>query len=229
MFVLLRRYLRRVDALYLALCGVFGGQRGGAGLHRADTARLQQQGVGAAHCKFSGHYAGGHFLHGGLSPWPAPGRCMPRRRGLLLPTLFLHNFRRGSSPSGTMRADLQLQLVSGGRHDFQPARANKDRFILNAGAACKPGAAGESAQNLLLFVVADIGQSTALIHIQGHDGTALVFLGIGVFMLYAGGLSNWVAGGHWRAGAVGGGALPKPRPGIKKATSSRHFGGHHAR
>ena len=44
------------------------------------------------------------------------------------------------------------------------------------------------------------------IHIQGDDGTALVFLGIGLVMLFAGGLSPWLAGGA--AGcAVGGGAL----------------------
>ena len=61
-----------------------------------------------------------------------------------------------------------------------------------------------------------IGVPTALIHIQGDDGTALVFLGIGVFMLYAGGLSNWVAGGALAAGVVGGGALLKLRPGILK-------------
>ena len=38
-------------------------------------------------------------------------------------------------------------------------------------------------------------------------GAALVFLGIGLVMLYAGGLSHWLVAGGLTAGVVGGAAL----------------------
>ena len=51
--------------------------------------------------------------------------------------------------------DLQLQLVSGGRHDLPACRAGKDQLYLNAGAAFKPGAGpGESAQKPAAFAFA---------------------------------------------------------------------------
>lgn len=140
-----------------AVRGVFGGQRGGAGLHRADTARLQQQGVGAAHCKFSGHYAGGHFLHGGLS-CPGPRLAAACHGGVgtgAAHPVFAQLPGGGRHHRVRCGRDLQLQLVSGGRHDFPACRAGKDQLYLNAGAAFKPGAGpGESAQKPAAFAIA---------------------------------------------------------------------------
>ena len=45
-----------------------------------------------------------------------------------------------------------------------------------------------------------IALPAAAIHVQGDDGTALVFLGIGLVMLYAGGLSHWLVAGGLTAG-----------------------------
>ena len=56
----------------------------------------------------------------------------------------------------------------------------------------------------------------AAIHIQGDDGTALVFLGIGLVMLFAGGLSPWLVGGAAGCAVVGGGLLLALKPGILK-------------
>lgn len=61
-----------------------------------------------------------------------------------------------------------------------------------------------------------IALPAAAIHVQGDDGTALVFLGIGLVMLYAGGLSHWLVAGGLTAGVVGGAALLTLRPGILK-------------
>ena len=55
-----------------------------------------------------------------------------------------------------------------------------------------------------------------MIHIQGDDGTALVFLGIGLVMLYAGGISHWLVGGVLAAGVAGGGALLLLKPDLLK-------------
>ena len=70
-------------------------------------------------------------------------------------------------------------------------------------------------KNLLLLFV-HIALPAAAIHVQGDDGTALVFLGIGLVMLYAGGLSHWLVAGGLTAGVVGGAALLTLRPGILK-------------
>ena len=61
-------------------------------------------------------------------------------------------------------------------------------------------------KNLLLLLL-HIGLPAAAIHVQGDDGTALVFLGIGLVMLFAGGLSHWLVAGGLAAGVVGGAAV----------------------
>ena len=67
-----------------------------------------------------------------------------------------------------------------------------------------------------LLLLRHIGLPAAAIHVQGDDGTALVFLGIGLVMLYAGGLSHWLVAGGLTVGVVGGAALLTLRPGILK-------------
>ena len=70
-------------------------------------------------------------------------------------------------------------------------------------------------KNLLLLLIHVI-VPPMLIHLQGDDGTALVFLGIGLVMLYAGGLSHWLVGGVLTVGVVGGGALLMLKPDLLK-------------
>ena len=56
----------------------------------------------------------------------------------------------------------------------------------------------------------------AAIHIQGDDGTALVFLGIGLVMLFAGGLSGWLVAGSMSAAVIGGAVLLSVKPDLLK-------------
>ena len=68
----------------------------------------------------------------------------------------------------------------------------------------------------LLGLLLHIGVPVAAIHIQGDDGTALVFLGIGLVMLFAGGLSRWLVTGVLGAAAVGSAVLLTVKPDLLK-------------
>ena len=107
MFALLRRYLRRVDALYLALCAACSvvsvvvlvsiGQTQLGSNNKASVQLI---------ASFAGHYAGGHFLHGGLS-CPGPRLAAACHGGVgtgAAHPVFAQLPGGGSSPSGTMRA-----------------------------------------------------------------------------------------------------------------------------
>ena len=63
---------------------------------------------------------------------------------------------------------------------------------------------------------ADLLLPAAVIHWQGDDGTALVFLGVGLILLYAGGAARGLVWGALAAAGFGGGALLALRPGILK-------------
>ena len=92
-----------------------------------------------------------------------------------------------------------------------------------------PGGAAELPQGVpgtlrsLLALAVHVLLPVLAIHIQGDDGTALVFLGIGLVMVFAGGISGWlVAGG---LAAAGGGAvlLLKLRPGLLKGYQAKRI------
>ena len=68
----------------------------------------------------------------------------------------------------------------------------------------------------LLGLLVHILLPVAAIHIQGDDGTALVFLGIGAIMLFAGGLSGWLIAGAGITAVAGGTALLLLKPDILK-------------
>ena len=137
--------------------------------------------------------------------------------GLVLPTLFLHNVNTGLVTIGyDAGGTSNYSWYRVGGMTFQPAELAKISFILTLALHLSRvrGQVNRPKNLLLLFV--HIALPAAAIHVQGDDGTALVFLGIGLVMLYAGGLSHWVAGGALAAGVVGGGVLLKLRPGILK-------------
>ena len=132
-----------------AVRGVLGVQRCGAGLHRADAARLQQQSIGAAHCQLTGHHAGGHLFHGGL---PCAGArlavaCYGGVGAGAADAVFAQLPGGGRNHRVRCRRHVQLQLVPGGRYDLPACRAGKDQLYFNAGTAFKPCARqGEPAQ-----------------------------------------------------------------------------------
>ena len=61
------------------------------------------------------------------------------------------------------------------------------------------------------------------IHIQGDDGTALVFLGIGLVMVFAGGISGWLVAGGLAAAGCGAALLLKLRPGLLKGYQAKRI------
>ena len=61
------------------------------------------------------------------------------------------------------------------------------------------------------------------IHIQGDDGTALVFLGIGLVMVFAGGISGWLVAGGLAAASGGAALLLKLRPGLLKGYQAKRI------
>ena len=137
--------------------------------------------------------------------------------GLVLPTLFLHNFRAGVVTIGyDAGGTSNYSWYRVGGMTFQPAELAKISFILTLALHLSHVRGRVNQPKNLLLLLLHIGIPAALIHIQGDDGTALVFLGIGVLMLYAGGLAHWLVGGALAAGAVGGAVLLKLRPGILK-------------
>ena len=127
--------------------------------------------------------------------------------GLVLPTLFLHNFRAGFLTIGyDAGGTSNYSWYRVGGMTFQPTELAKISFVLTLAWHLERVRGRVNKPLNLLALLAHILLPVLAIHIQGDDGTALVFLGIGLVMLFAGGLSPWLAGGA--AGcAVGGGAL----------------------
>ncbi|MCO7111188.1 FtsW/RodA/SpoVE family cell cycle protein [Gemmiger formicilis] len=135
----------------------------------------------------------------------------------MLPTLFLHNVNTGLVTIGyDAGGTSNYSWYRVGGMTFQPAELAKISFILTLALHLSQvrGQVNRPKNLLLLFV--HIALPAAAIHVQGDDGTALVFLGIGLVMLYAGGLSHWLVAGGLTAGVVGGAALLTLRPGILK-------------
>ena len=75
---------------------------------------------------------------------------------------------------------MPLASGNGWRHGVRPM-TNAESWTISYAIA------GSLAVHVLLPVLA--------IHIQGDDGTALVFLGIGLVMVFAGGISGWLVAG----------------------------------
>ena len=210
MFALLRRYLRRVDALYLALCAACSAV---SVVVLVSIGQTQLGSNNKASVQLIASFLGIMlaFIFSTVD-YRALARAWPLHAtvawGLVLPTLFLHNFRAGVVTIGyDAGGTSNYSWYRVGGMTFQPAELAKISFILTLALHLSRVRGRVNQPKNLLLLLLHIGVPTALIHIQGDDGTALVFLGIGVFMLYAGGLSNWVAGGALAAGFVGAAAV----------------------
>lgn len=137
--------------------------------------------------------------------------------GLVLPTLFLHNVNTGLVTIGyDAGGTSNYSWYRVGGMTFQPAELAKISFILTLALHLSNVRGQVNKPKNLLLLLLHIGLPAAAIHVQGDDGTALVFLGIGLVMLFAGGLSHWLVAGGLAAGVVGGAALLVLRPGILK-------------
>ena len=219
MYKLIRRYLRRVDGGYLALCAVCSalsilvlvsigytqlGSNSKASVQLLSTLFGLLLAVVFSTVDYRA-LARAWPLHGTVA-W-----------GIVLPTLFLHNFRAGFVTIGyDAGGTSNYSWYRVGGMTFQPAELAKISFILTLALHLSRVRGQVNRPRNLLLVLLHILLPVAAIHIQGDDGTALVFLGIGFIMLYAGGLSHWLAAGGLAAGIVGGAALLALRPGLLK-------------
>lgn len=135
----------------------------------------------------------------------------------MLPTLFLHNFRAGFLTIGyDAGGTSNYSWYRVGGMTFQPAELAKISFILTLALHLSQLRGQVNRPKNLLPLLLHILLPPFLIHLQGDDGTALVFLGIGLIMLYAGGLSHWLVGGALLGCVAGGGALLVLKPDLLK-------------
>ena len=219
MYKLIRRYLRRVDGGYLALCAVC------SALSILVLVSIGQTQLGSNN-KASVQLLSALFglllavvfstvdYRALARAWPLHGTVA---WGIVLPTLFLHNFRAGFVTIGyDAGGTSNYSWYRVGGMTFQPAELAKISFILTLALHLSRVRGQVNRPRNLLLVLLHILLPVAAIHIQGDDGTALVFLGIGFIMLYAGGLSHWLVGGGLAAGVGGAAALLALRPGILK-------------
>ena len=219
MYPLIRRYLRRIDLFMLLLCAACSvlsvvvlmsiGQTQLGSNNKASVQLIASLlGMMLAAVFSTADY------HALARAWPLHGVVA---WGLVLPTLFLHNVNTGLLTIGyDAGGTSNYSWYRVGGMTFQPAELAKISFILTLALHLSRVRGQVNRPRNLLLVLLHILLPVAAIHIQGDDGTALVFLGIGFIMLYAGGLSHWLAAGGLAAGIVGGAALLALRPGLLK-------------
>lgn len=219
MYQLIRRYLRRVDLVYLLLCGVC------SALSVVVLVSIGQNQLGSnnkASVQLIASLLGMMLaVVASTVDYRALARAWPIHAvvawGLVLPTLFLHNVRAGFVVIGyDAGGTSNYSWYRVGGMTFQPAELAKISFILTFALHLDSVRGQVNRPKTLLPLLAHLLFPAALIHIQGDDGTALVFLGVGLIMLYAAGLSHWLVGGAIAAAVAGGAALLRLRPGILK-------------
>lgn len=219
MLQLTRRYLRQIDGIFLALCAACSAL---SVVTLVSIGHNQLGSINKASVQFIASALGILLaLIVSTVDYRALARAWPLHAvlawGMVLPTLFLHNVRLGFLTVGyDAGGTSNYSWYRVGGMTFQPAELAKISFILTLALHLSRvrGQVNRPKNLLLLFV--HIALPAAAIHVQGDDGTALVFLGIGLVMLYAGGLSHWLVAGGLTAGVVGGAALLTLRPGILK-------------
>ena len=196
MYPLIRRYLRRVDLFMLLLCAACSvlsvvvlmsiGQTQLGSNNKASVQLIASLlGMMLAAVFSTADY------HALARAWPLHGVVA---WGLVLPTLFLHNVNTGLLTIGyDAGGTSNYSWYRVGGMTFQPAELAKISFILTLALHLSRVRGQVNRPRNLLLVLLHILLPVAAIHIQGDDGTALVFLGI-----------------------VGGAALLALRPGLLK-------------
>lgn len=219
MYPLIRRYLRRVDVLYLALCLLC------STLSVVVLVSLGYSQLGSNNKASVQVIASllGLMLAVVFSTvdYRALARAWPLHAtvawGLVLPTLFLRNVTVGVLTVGyDAGGTSNYSWYRVGGMTFQPAELAKISFIMTLAFHLSQLRGQINRPKNLLLLLLHMMVPPFLIHLQGDDGTALVFLGIGLIMLYAGGLSHWLVGGVLTAGVLGGGALLMLKPDLLK-------------
>ena len=219
MYPLIRRYLRRVDVLYLAICVLC------SALSVVVLVSLGYSQLGSNNKASVQVIASllGVMLAIVFSTvdYRALARAWPLHAtvawGLVLPTLFLHNVNTGVLTIGyDAGGTSNYSWYRVGGMTFQPAELAKISFILTLALHLSQLRGQVNKPKNLFFLLIHVIVPPLLIDLQGDDGTALVFLGIGLSMRDAGGLSHWLVGGVLVGGVVGGGALLMLKPDLLK-------------
>ena len=187
MYPLIRRYLRRVDVVYLLLCAACSaisvvvllsiGQTQLGSNNKASVQLIASLlGLMLAVVFSTADY------HALARAWPLHGVVA---WGLVLPTLFLHNVNTGLVTIGyDAGGTSNYSWYRVGGMTFQPAELAKISFILTLALHLSQvrGQVNRPKNLLLLFV--HIALPAAAIHVQGDDGTALLTLRPGILKGY---------------------------------------------
>ena len=226
MLQLTRRYLRQIDGIFLALCAACSVL---SVVTLVSIGHNQLGSINKASVQFIASALGILLaLIVSTVDYRALARAWPLHAvlawGMVLPTLLLHNVRLGFLTVGyDAGGTSNYSWYRVGGMTFQPAELAKISFVLTLalhlnhvrGRVNKPANLLALAVHVLLPVLA--------IHIQGDDGTALVFLGIGLVMVFAGGISGWLVAGGLAAAGGGAALLLKLRPGLLKGYQAKRI------
>ena len=207
MFKVIRQYFKATDKLYLLLCagcslfsvivlvsiGRF--QLGGFTYDSVSGAVVGMGGYSKAIVQAAASLLGilcaivlsSFDYHDIVKIWPLHAAVT---WGLVLPTLFLHNVKLGPVTIGFDAGgtdNYSWYKIAG--FTLQPAELAKISFILTFALHLDRvrDRINEPAElaKLLLHMLAPV----ALIHLQGDDGTAIIFMCIGCMMLFSAGIS----------------------------------------
>lgn len=226
MLQLTRRYLRQIDGIFLALCAACSVL---SVVTLVSIGHNQLGSINKASVQFIASALGILLaLIVSTVDYRALAHAWPLHAvlawGMVLPTLLLHNVRLGFLTVGyDAGGTSNYSWYRVGGMTFQPAEQAKISFVLTLalhlnhvrGRVNKPANLLALAVHVLLPVLA--------IHIQGDDGTALVFLGIGLVMVFAGGISGWLVAGGLAAAGGGAALLLKLRPGLLKGYQAKRI------
>lgn len=223
----IRQYGKRVDRLYLLLCGAssalsvlvllsvgqnqLDGDRGKAAIQLIASILGMLLAVAVS-----------TFDYRELArAWPAHALLS---WGLVLPTLFLHNVQVGFVTVGyDAGGTSNYSWYRIGPLTFQPSELAKISFILTFAWHLSRVRAHINRPLALLGLLAHMAAPVLILHLQGDDGTALMFFGIGFLMLFAGGVSLWLVGACALAAVGGGAALLLFKPNLLKSYQFRRI------
>ena len=192
MYPLIRQYLRRVDAPYLALCVLC------SALSVVALVSLGQSQLG------SNNKASVQLIASLLGvmlaivfstvDYRALARAWPLHAtvawGLVLPTLFIHNLALGPLTIGYNAGDTDnYSWYRLGGFTFQPTELAKISFILTFAMHLNNVRSRINEPRELAKLLAHLMAPILLIHIQGDDGTAIIYGIIGCCMMFTAGLS----------------------------------------
>ena len=226
MLKMARRYLRRIDGGLLAMCAACSAL---SVVVLVSIGQNQLGSINKASVQFIASALGLMLalilstvdIHALARAWPLHAVLS---WGLVLPTLLLHNVRAGFLTIGyDAGGTSNYSWYRVGGMTFQPSELAKISFILTLALHLYAVRGKVNKPRSLLLLLLHIALPVLAIHVQGDDGTALVFLGIGLVMLFAGGLSGWLAAGGIGAAALGAVLLLKLRPGILKGYQAKRI------